>query len=242
MAKKTPEEIFREAQRKAQEMYGAVQDPQFQQDVVANAKALAEKGKQGAFNIGNKAGNAMEDFSYPTEYDGRFGGAPGPIVGAEQLNSMVNQAGSALKKGIYDARTPIQPPAPYVDANQMIDKMNGTIGANAQLPGMMKNHGLQHRSNMVAQDVAAQNQQLVAQQQAAQAQQMQMAQQLAAELQQMGLPVTPETMNQLLQHKMQLQQAGQAAMQGAQGMYQGAVDQASQGMEKGINWARGLLQ
>ena len=60
MAKKTPEEIFREAQKKVKDVYGAVQDPQFQQDVVANAKGMARSAGQGAMNLGNKLGNTME--------------------------------------------------------------------------------------------------------------------------------------------------------------------------------------
>ena len=203
MAKKTPEEIFREAQRKAQEMYGAVQDPQFQQDVTANAQALAKQAGQAGMNAGNKLGNAMEGFSMPTQYNGQLGGQPGPIVGADQINSLVNQAGTGLRQGIYDLRTGGQPAAPYPDANNAMGAITGQAASDIYRAGHPSPYGMNLSDGPYIE-------------------------QAKSILQQAGQQINENTVMPLVEElKMRAKQM------------QKQIEQLPQ---KGLDWARGLLQ
>lgn len=185
MAKKTPEEIFREMEAKAKAMYGQtpMADPQFREDVVANAKGMARSAGQGAMNLGNQLGNAMEDISTP--------------------NSLMGQAGTALRQGIYDLRTGGQPAAPYVNANQAFDAITGQAASDI--------YRAQHPSpyGMNISDAPY-------------------IEQAKAILQQAGHQINEQTIMPLVQElKVRAQQAGQAIQQVPQ---------------KGLDWARGLLQ
>lgn len=198
MAKKTPEEIFREAQKKVKDVYGAVQDPQFQQDVVANAKAMARSAGQGAMNLGNQIGNTMEKSQ--VVYPGAEQFAP---EWAMDIQNGIRGAGTALKQGIYDLRTGGQPVAPYVNANQAFDAITGQAASDI--------YRAQHPSpyGMNISDAPY-------------------IEQAKTILQQAGHQINEQTIMSLVQElKVRAQQAGQAIQQAPQ---------------KGLDWARGLLQ
>lgn len=135
--KKTAKQVMDEWEAKMRGAVGAVQDPQFQQDVMANAQALPGKVAQGAMNAGNKLGNAMEGFD-PTlgTRDDRF---LDPSV-AKGIDA-INQGGTALRQGIYDLRTGGQPAAPYPDVGQLMTGNAESINANMQPQGMMPRPG-----------------------------------------------------------------------------------------------------
>ena len=172
--KKSAQQTMEEWLARQQQM---IADPQFQDDVMANGTALAGMAKENigrsadmAMNAGNKLGSAMEADPY------------------------ASGAGTALRQGIYDMRTGGQPAAPYVDANSMVDSMSGTIGANAELPNMMKKHGGAHRGIGIANKMTEQLQQQ-------QMQQQQEMQAIAMKLQEAGIPVTSETVQKAMEQK-----------------------------------------
>lgn len=198
-----------------------VADPQFQDDVMTNGKALAGMAKENigrsadmAMNAGNKLGTAMEDLQVegPTDFYAR---APGMVTMMDQALAAdpkaqgINQAmlngisgaGTALRQGIYDLRTGGQPAAPYPDANSMVDSMNGTIGANTELPNMMRGHGEQFRTNLNNANAKEQQMQTAQRNQAAAMQEQQEMQAIAIKLQEAGIPVTTETVQKVMEQK-----------------------------------------
>lgn len=195
--KKSARQTMEEWLAKQQAM---VADPQFQDDVMTNGKALAGMAKENigrsadmAMNAGNELGNAME-----------FGsGAPslGAIPGMEGYAGAVKAAGGALRQGIYDLRTGGQPAAPYPDANSMVDSMNGTIGANTELPNMMRGHGEQFRTDLNNANAKEQQMQTAQRNQAAAMQEQQEMQAIAIKLQEAGIPVTTETVQKVMEQK-----------------------------------------
>ena len=135
------------------------------------------------------------------EYDRRgYDFAPGEAAGYGMMGdarNAINQLGYDVKLGAQQGRFPPNPPAPYVDANSVVDSMNGTIGANAELPNMMKGHGAAHRGAGIANKQMEQMQQQQMQQQ----QQQQEMQAIAMKLQEAGIPVTSETVQKVMEQK-----------------------------------------
>lgn len=132
------------------------------------------------------------------EYDRRgYDFAPGEAAGYGMMGdarNAINQLGYDVKLGAQQGRFPPNPPAPYVDANSMVDSMSGTIGANAELPNMMKGHGTAYRGIGIANQQTEQLQQQ-------QMQQQQEMQAIAMKLQEAGIPVTSETVQRVMEQK-----------------------------------------
>lgn len=96
MAKKTPEEIFREAQKKAQDIYAATQDPQFRADVVNNAQGIYAATQDPYGRAQQVAEDIARRFEQPVAFDG--GARPqGVTKPGMPLNSLERGAMGAIQ-------------------------------------------------------------------------------------------------------------------------------------------------
>lgn len=211
--KKSAKEVMDEWQAKVD----AESFSQLQADMKDNAYGLAESTINGAKQASGRAAKLPGEVVQGAMNAGNKLGAamegasvPGSAIidpslapYASAAANAVQSAGTGLRQGIYDMRTGGEPKAPYPDAYGLMTDNANAINSNMKPPGMMPRDG----------------------------QTGVMENQIISELQQLGVPITPEAIQQYMQYKAQAQQG----LQGAGQAIQGAVG-------KGMDVMRGLLQ